>query len=48
MVHAYTDETVKRAIEAGVKVIEHGQMITEETAKLMAERVRIRIPAPAP
>jgi imidazolonepropionase-like amidohydrolase len=38
MVHAYTDETVKRAIEAGVKVIEHGQLITEETAKLMAEK----------
>jgi len=38
MVHAYTDETVQRAIEAGVKVIEHGQMITEETAKLMAEK----------
>ena len=37
MVHAYTDETVQRAIEAGVKVIEHGQLITEETAKLMAE-----------
>ena len=38
MVHAYTDETVQRAIEAGVKVIEHGQLITEETAKLMAEK----------
>jgi len=38
MVHAYTDETVRRAIKAGVKVIEHGQMITEETAKLMAEK----------
>ena len=29
---------MKRSIEAGVKVIEHGQMITEETAKLMAEK----------
>ena len=38
MVHAYTDATVKRSIEAGVKVIEHGQLITEETAKLMAKK----------
>ena len=38
MVHAYTNETVQRAIEAGVKVIEHGQLITEQTAKLMAKQ----------
>lgn len=38
MVHAYTDETVRRAIEAGVKVIEHGQLITEDTARLMAKK----------
>jgi imidazolonepropionase-like amidohydrolase len=33
-----TNETVQRAIEAGVKVIEHGQLITEQTAKLMAKK----------
>lgn len=38
MVHAYTDKAVSRAIDAGVKVIEHGQLITEETAKKMAEK----------
>ena len=38
MVHAYTDQAVTRAIEAGVKVIEHGQLMTEKTAQLMAER----------
>ena len=36
-VHAYTDETVKLALDAGVKVIDHGQMVTEETVKRMAD-----------
>lgn len=36
-VHAYTSRAVQSAIAAGVKVIEHGQLINEETAKLMAE-----------
>ena len=38
MVHAYTDQAIARAIEAGVKVIEHGQLMTEDTARLMARR----------
>ena len=38
MVHAYTPRAVQRAIEAGVKSIEHGQMLDEETLKLMAEK----------
>jgi len=29
--HAYNSESIRRAIDAGVKVIEHGQMIDEET-----------------
>lgn len=33
--HANTAKAVQRAINAGVKVIEHGQMIGEETAKMM-------------
>lgn len=37
MVHAYTDEAVNRAIDAGVKVIEHGQLISEDTVKRMAK-----------
>jgi imidazolonepropionase-like amidohydrolase len=37
-VHAYHDRAVRRAIEAGVKCIEHGQMLSEETLRLMAER----------
>ena len=38
MVHAYTTRAVRRAIEAGVKCIEHGQLLDEDTLKLMAER----------
>jgi len=37
MVHAYTDRTVKMALDAGVKVIDHGQMVTEDTVKRMAK-----------
>lgn len=37
-VHAYTPRSVRRAIEAGVKCIEHGQLLDEATLRLMAER----------
>ena len=37
-VHAYTPRAVRQAIEAGVKCIEHGQLLDEATAKLMAEK----------
>jgi imidazolonepropionase-like amidohydrolase len=37
-VHAYTSEAIRRAIDAGVKVIEHGHLMDEETARLMAEK----------
>jgi imidazolonepropionase-like amidohydrolase len=37
-VHAYLPESIKTAIAAGVKCIEHGQLIDESTAKLMAEK----------
>jgi imidazolonepropionase-like amidohydrolase len=37
-VHAYTPQAIQMAIRAGVKSIEHGQLIDEETAQLMAER----------
>jgi len=37
-VHAYTPETIQRAIAAGVKCIEHAHLMDEATAKLMAER----------
>ena len=37
-VHAYTPAAIQRAITAGVKCIEHGHLMDEQTAKLMAER----------
>lgn len=37
-VHAYTPRAVRMAIENGVRVIEHGQMLDEDTVRLMAER----------
>lgn len=37
-VHAYTPRAVQMAVRAGVKSIEHGQLIDEETARLVAER----------
>jgi imidazolonepropionase-like amidohydrolase len=35
--HAFTDESIRLAVENGVKVIEHGPLMSEESAKLMAE-----------
>jgi imidazolonepropionase-like amidohydrolase len=37
-VHAYTPESIQRAIAAGVKCIEHGHLMDEPTAKLIAEK----------
>lgn len=36
-VHAYTDETVTMALDAGVKSLEHAQMISEDTVKRIAD-----------
>jgi imidazolonepropionase-like amidohydrolase len=37
-VHAYTPTAVQSAIKAGVKCIDHGHLLDEATAKLMAEK----------
>lgn len=36
-VHAYTPRAIQKAIRAGVKCIEHGQLIDEGTARMIAE-----------
>ena len=36
--HAYTPEAIARAAQGGVRVIEHGNLIDEPSAKLMAEK----------
>jgi imidazolonepropionase-like amidohydrolase len=37
LAHAYTSEAIRRLVENGVKCIEHGLLIDEETAKYVAE-----------
>jgi len=37
-VHAFNDKSVNTAIKAGVKSIEHGPLLTEDTLKLMAKK----------
>lgn len=36
-VHAYTPRAIQQAIRAGVKCIDHGQLIDEETVKMMVD-----------
>ena len=37
LAHAYTSEAVKRLVENGVRCIEHGLLIDDETARLVAD-----------
>jgi imidazolonepropionase-like amidohydrolase len=37
-VHAYNARSVRRSVEAGVKVIEHGQLLDEATLKLLGDK----------
>jgi imidazolonepropionase-like amidohydrolase len=37
-VHAYTPKAVQTALQAGVRVIDHGQLIDEPTARMMADK----------
>ena len=36
--HVYGDADVRRAVEAGLLSVEHGQFLTDETAKVMVEK----------
>jgi imidazolonepropionase-like amidohydrolase len=42
--HAYIPESIARAVTAGVRTIEHGNLIDEATARLMAERGAYLVP----
>jgi imidazolonepropionase-like amidohydrolase len=44
MTHAYTPEAIGRAVNAGVRSIEHGNLLDEPTARLMAERGVFLVP----
>ena len=37
MEHAYTPKAIRRAVEAGVRTIEHGNLIDEPTAQLLKQ-----------
>jgi imidazolonepropionase-like amidohydrolase len=43
LAHAYTPEAITRAVTNGVRTIEHGNLIDDKTAKLMAERKSLMI-----
>jgi len=38
MVHAYTPKAIQTALKAGIQCIEHGQLMDEATAKMIAEK----------
>ncbi|MEJ5128588.1 amidohydrolase family protein [Comamonas sp. MYb21] len=44
MAHAYTPQAITRAIECGVRTIEHGNLVDEPTAKLMQEKGAYMVP----
>lgn len=44
LAHAYTPESIRHAVEAGVRSIEHGNLIDEPTAALVAERGAFMVP----
>jgi imidazolonepropionase-like amidohydrolase len=44
MAHAYTPKAIARVVKLGVRTIEHGNLVDEETAKLMAEKGAFMIP----
>jgi len=44
MAHAYTARAIRRAIECGVRTIEHGNLVDAQTAQLMAEKGAFAVP----
>jgi imidazolonepropionase-like amidohydrolase len=44
MAHVYSDIGIKRAVGCGVRSIEHGNFLTEDTAKLMYDREAHLVP----
>jgi imidazolonepropionase-like amidohydrolase len=44
LAHAYSAEAIGRAVGAGVRTIEHGNLIDDATARLMAERGAYLVP----
>jgi imidazolonepropionase-like amidohydrolase len=42
--HLYTDEAIRRAVELGVESVEHGNLISAETARLVKEKGAYVVP----
>ena len=42
--HCYSDKSIRRCTEAGVRTIEHGNLLERGTAKLMAEKGTYLVP----
>lgn len=47
-VHAYTPRTVRQALEAGVKCIDHSQLLDDATARLISMIAARRMPKARP
>ncbi len=44
MAHAYTPKAIARAVQCGVRTIEHGNLVDEPTAQLMKEKGAYMVP----
>ena len=44
MAHSYTAEAIERAVRLGVRTIEHGNLVDERVAKIMAEKGAFVVP----
>ena len=44
MAHAYTARAIKRAVECGVRTIEHGNLVDDEAARVMKTRAAFAVP----
>ena len=44
MAHAYTARAIERALECGVRSIEHGNLLSEETAKVFVRKEAFMVP----
>lgn len=44
MAHCYEDQAITNCVEAGIKTIEHGNLMSSETAELMAARGTYLVP----
>ena len=44
MAHTYTADAIERCVRAGIRTIEHGNLIDKRTAALMAERGAYQVP----